>query len=302
LLWTAAYSVDERYTQADVKAIVEYARQRGVRVTIEIDSPGHASSMCKGYPSICCTGYCGNMDPSKDATYNLFDGLFSEITGRKQGGGLFPDDFLHLGGDEVNTDCWNNDPTVAAWMKANNMTATDAFYYYVNRTQHIAISQSRTPINWEEVYDNFGTNLTKETVLQTWYYWDTAQKAVADGYRVIWSNGWYLGSQGQTWQGFYGINPVGGIDPSNLHLFLGGEACMWGELVDPSSLFNTVWPTAAAMSERLWSASTVTDVTSATPRYEWFRCLLLSRGINAAPSTNTYYHMPPAGPGSCWYQ
>jgi len=238
----------------------------------------------------------------KNETYTLFDGLFSEITGRKQGAGIFPDNFLHLGGDEVNINCWNQDPDVAAWMKDNNYTVNDAFYYYVNRTQYTALGQGRIPVNWEEVYDSFNTSLVKQTIIQTWSRWDTAAKAVADGYRVIWSNGWYLGTQGASWQGFYGINPAGNMNSTTIQLLLGGEACMWGELVDPSSIFNTVWPSAAAMSERLWSAATVNDANSATPRYEWFRCLLLSRGIDAAPMSNTYYHMPPPGPGSCWYQ
>ena len=45
-LWEGAYSPQERYTQSDVAAIVEYARLRGVRVMVEFDMPGHSGGFC----------------------------------------------------------------------------------------------------------------------------------------------------------------------------------------------------------------------------------------------------------------
>lgn len=39
-----AYSQDLVYTVADTKAIVEYAKLRGIRVILEVDAPAHAGT------------------------------------------------------------------------------------------------------------------------------------------------------------------------------------------------------------------------------------------------------------------
>ena len=46
-LWEAAFSAQERYTQADLASLVEYARLRAIRVMVEFDVPGHSASWCQ---------------------------------------------------------------------------------------------------------------------------------------------------------------------------------------------------------------------------------------------------------------
>jgi len=72
--------------------------------------------------------------------------------------------------------------------------------------------------------------------------------------------------------------------------------------VDASDLLNTIWPRAAAAAERLWSPVDVTDPVSALPRLERFRCLLNSRGIDAAPTNNPIARQGPPNPGGCYVQ
>lgn len=101
----------------------------------------------------------------------------------------------------------------------------------------------------------------------------------------------------------YSNEPLEGLDSSaDVSLLLGGEACMWGETVDPSDLDNTIWPRAAAVAERLWTPVELMDVVAALERIEIFRCVLTQRGIGAAPVLNKQARNAPRNPGSCFAQ
>jgi len=305
-LWNGAYSNGEQYTQDDVSYIVEYARQRGVRVMVEFDMPGHAASWCAGYPNICPSASCTQpLNPATNETFDLIQGLLGEITGMKMGGGLFPENLLHLGGDEVDTTCWTRSTQISQWMQRQGLTADQTYMYFVKRAQDIALAQGRSPVNWEEVFNHFGNKLDNRTVIHVWLDHATLGKVVAAGYRGILSNQdvWYLDHLATTWQQFYLNDPLSGItDRAQQARVLGGEVCMWGETVDTSDMFNTVWPRAAAAAERLWSAATSNNTNEFHARLEAFRCLLNNREIEAAPTNNANARAGPPGPGSCLAQ
>ena len=155
-LWDGAYSDVEKYTQADIAAVVEYARLRGVRVIVEFDVPGHAASWCTGYPEVCPSPTCLQpLNVAHDATFELIDDLLGECTGGAKSAsgapsGLFPDDFIHLGGDEVDTSCWTSTPDVAAWLTAQNYTGDEAYAYFAKKVASFAIAQGRRPVQWSE--------------------------------------------------------------------------------------------------------------------------------------------------------
>ncbi|URE01381.1 beta-hexosaminidase [Musa troglodytarum] len=134
-------------------------------------------------------------------------------------------------------------------------------------------------------------------------------QAVAQGFRCIMSNQgvWYLDHLDVTWENFYNTEPLEGINNATQQkLVLGGEVCMWGEMVDTSNVQQTIWPRAAAAAERLWSPREATSVgnlnTTVLPRLHYFRCLLNHRGVAAAPVTSKPAREPPHGPASCFLQ
>ena len=125
-----AYSSQERYTAEDIAEVSEFARLHGVRLVPEIDTPAHAASWCDGHPEICpsAQGRCREpLSPimptaatpkAADATFDVVKAVLSEV------GAMFADDLVHLGGDEVKTDCWREDGQIRDWLLANgNMTA-----------------------------------------------------------------------------------------------------------------------------------------------------------------------------------
>lgn len=98
-----AFLPKQVYSRDDIEEVVEYARERGIRVVAEFDSPGHTLSWGKSHPEVlaqCGSSELGPMDPSKDDTYSLLWQLLREASS------WFPDAFVHIGGDEVAIDCW----------------------------------------------------------------------------------------------------------------------------------------------------------------------------------------------------
>jgi hexosaminidase len=276
-------------------------------MVVEIDGPGHAASWCKGYPEICPAPDCPQpLNPAVNATFDVLHDLYFDLTGGKRGAGLFFDNIMHLGGDEVNTDCWTNTPAVADWLKEKGFTADQAYMYFVQRAQKIAQSMGRDVVGWEEIWNHFGTQLAPETIIQQWLPGSSiAVNATAHGYRVIWSTDgvWYLDGLGVTWDKMYEQEPCTGIDDKLCEQYvLGGGGEMWGETVDTGDVLFTIWPRMGAIAERLWSPRDITDKSAALPRIMNFRCLLNRRGISAAPVDNSQARTAPPGPGSCFAQ
>ncbi|CAL8125123.1 unnamed protein product [Prunus armeniaca] len=303
-LWKGSYTKWERYTVEDAIEIVSFAKTRGINVMAEVDVPGHAESWGAGYPNLWPSTSCKEpLDVSKSSTFDVVSGILTDM--RK----IFPFELFHLGGDEVNTTCWSSTRHVKQWLQQHNMTTKDAYQYFVLKAQEIAISKNWTPVNWEETFNTFPTKLNPKTVVHNWLGPGVCPKAVAKGFRCIFSNQgvWYLDHLDVPWEDTYNAEPLEGInDVSQQKLVLGGEVCMWGETADTSDVQQTIWPRAAAAAERLWSRREATSARNgnltALPRLQYFRCLLNRRGVQAAPVTNFYARSPPIWSGSCYDQ
>lgn len=300
-LWRGSYTEMERYTIDDAKDIVEYARQRGINVMVELDVPGHARSWGFGYPHLWPSPNCTQpLDVSRNFTFQVIDGIISDFAK------VFPFDFVHMGGDEVNTSCWTQTPHVNRWLRKNNLTGFDAYRNFVLQAESISLSHGYTPVNWEEPFDNFGSLLNKKTVIHNWLQSGVAPKVVKAGFRCIVSDQdvWYLDHLDVTWDQFYMNEPLTNItDPNQQKLVIGGEVCMWGETVDASDIEQTIWPRAAAAAERLWSSTDriAKRAQEAVGRLQYFRCLLNQRGVAAAPVLGLGREAP-IGPDSCYLQ
>uniref|UniRef100_A0A5F8HK57 Beta-hexosaminidase n=1 Tax=Monodelphis domestica TaxID=13616 RepID=A0A5F8HK57_MONDO len=254
------------YTMEDVKTVIEYARLRGIRVLAEFDTPGHTLSWGKGIPGLLTPCYSGSVpsgsygpvNPILNRTYEFMASFFQEISD------VFPDFYLHLGGDEVDFTCW---------------------------LLNIVSSYRKGYIVWQEVFDN-DVKLSPDTVVHVWRetkpvpYAMEMKNITKAGYRVLLSSPWYLNriSYGQDWQKIYSVEPLDFEgSPEQESLVIGGEACMWGEFVDMTNLTPRLWPRAGAVAERLWSSKSVNDTKLAYARLANFRCELLRRGVQAQP-------------------
>jgi hexosaminidase len=260
------------YTQAEVRDIVAYARDRGIRVVPEFDVPGHTGAWFPGYPELASTPgpfALGDrsgavMDPSKESTYTFLDGFVGEMTQ------LFPDAYFHIGGDEVNPRAWNQSESIQAFAKEHGLANPAAIQVYFNqRLLKIVQKYGKIAVGWDEI---LAPGLPTEAVIQSWRGQKSLADAAAKGYRGILSSGYYLDHLRPA-SYHYGVDPLGGADvakltPEQTARIMGGEACMWAELIGQETIDSRVWPRMAAIAERLWSARELTDVDSMYARLE----------------------------------
>jgi len=305
-LWKASFSNDERYTQTDLAYVVEYARERGIRVIPEFDGPGHMFSWGVGYPDLWPENYllqpnCDNYCPTGDCTvpidvssplvFPLLKSVFSEMFGSE---GIFQDDFVHFGGDEVEVGCWNGSSRIQTFMQQNNFTNLGQVYlYYIIQTHEIAAQLGKTVINWEDVWIYFSDSLPKTAVINVWLNTVNYVAILESGFRAILSNGndWYLDNLSRNITAIYLNDPYGGVDPEYYPQVLGGTAPMWAENTDGSVETPRIFPRAGAFAERLWNydiANKDKSVELLIPRLQDFRCrILMKRGVYASPVYGT---------------
>ncbi|XP_032625314.1 beta-hexosaminidase subunit alpha isoform X2 [Chelonoidis abingdonii] len=287
------------YTLNDVKLVIEYARLRGIRVISEFDTPGHTLSWGPGAPGLLTPCYAGSIpsgaygpvNPILNTTYQFMTELFREVST------VFPDFYLHLGGDEVDFTCWRSNPKIQAFMQwmgfGQDYAKLESFY--IQRLLNIVSSYGKGYVVWQEVFDN-GVKVKPDTIIHVWRenagpYQQEVARVTKAGYRALLSAPWYLNriSYGQDWQAAYQVEPLEFEgSPEQKALVIGGEACMWGEFVDVTNLTPRLWPRAGAIAERLWSNKTVRDLQDAYIRLADFRCTLLRRGIPAQPLFTGY--------------
>jgi hexosaminidase len=374
------------YTQDDVRDVIAYAADRGIRIVPEFDLPGHATSWFVGYPELASAPgpYLLDsvfgvlepvMDPTREEVYAFLDRFFGEMAE------LFPDRYVHIGGDEVVGDQWEENARIRRFMAERDLEDAHALQTYFNiRLQRILEKHGKRMMGWDEILHP--KLPPQDVVVQTWRNHSSLWESARSGYGAILSAGYYLDYKqpagyhyrvdpavipgavtieidSTDWKGwrctltlsdmdidgaiylfgegedlrgvtqfmegsagftdavlegdrltfstesnfgtvkfdaritgdsirgtarlsFFTLQlrgarsggsdmEAGGrlpeftrIDPlteEQATRLLGGEACMWTEMVDATTLESRVWPRAAAIAEKLWSPQTLTDDT-----------------------------------------
>jgi hexosaminidase len=376
----------EYYTQDDVREIVEYAADRGIRVVPEFDLPGHTTSWFVGHPELASAAgpyvvdtafgvLAPVMDPTREEVYAFLDRFFGEMAE------LFPDAYVHIGGDEVVATHWEESERIRQYMAEQALEDTHALQnHFTVRLQQILAGHGKAVMGWDEIMH---PDLPAEgVVVQAWRDHASLWASARAGNPAVLSSGYYLDHQlsagyhygvdpgaipgavtveidAANWRGWSGtlalsddvyqfdlyffgageelrgimtaadvstgipevtregdrlrfpldtrfgtvkfdvrlvgdsimgtariavfdmevvgsrsggsdmpdgqplpefrtIEPLTPEEEANL---LGGEACMWSELVDATTIDSRVWPRTAAVAEKLWSPRALTDDT-----------------------------------------
>ncbi len=253
------------YTQEQAREIITYARDRGIRVVPEFDLPGHATSWLVAHPELGSAPgpytierkpgiFEPALDPTREEVYKFLDTFFGEMAG------LFPDAYLHIGGDENEGKQWDRNSQIQAFMKSKGIKDNHALQTYFNkRLLQILKKHGKIMMGWDEI---FQPDLPQEVVIHSWRGPGALAEAAKKGYKGVLSAGYYIDLIFPTSQ-HYVVDPIPAdstLTASEAARVLGGEATMWSEWVTPDTIDSRIWPRTAAIAERLWSARTVTDV------------------------------------------
>jgi hexosaminidase len=273
------------YTQDEIREVIAYARDRGIRVVPEFDMPGHSTAWFVGHPELASgKGPYGierrwgifdpAMDPTNEKVYKFLDDFIAEMAK------LFPDHYFHIGGDEVNGKEWDANPKIQAFKKAHDLKNNEALQaYFSGRVQKLVVKHGKAVIGWDEVLVE---GVPKDIVIQSWRGQASLAKAAKQGYRGILSNGYYL-DLGWPAARHYAVDPMSG-DAANLSAeekqrILGGESCMWAEYVNPENVDSRIWPRNVAIAERFWSPQEVRDPASMYARLDFISSRLEWLGL-----------------------
>ena len=272
------------YTQEDVREIVAYAAERHVAVVPEIDMPGHISSAIAAYPELGNTGQPipvqidFGIHPDilnvREETFAFFQDVLDEVMG------LFPGDFLHLGGDEVRMTQWEQSADAQTRMAELGFTDEHQLAtYFTNRMGAFVTGHGRRYIGWNEILRD---GLAPDAAVMSWTSQAPGIDAARAGRDVVMAplletyfdhpNALPLPPVEHALLGSF-VNPAGlgvfvtgveeayGFEPVPDELskeegarVLGAQGQLWSEwILDARDVERAGFPRLAALSEAVWT-------------------------------------------------
>lgn len=270
------------YTQDDIREIIRYAQERHVTIVPEIDVPGHSMAAIAAYPELSCTKdpntkvnpgsnfaewYANGkfkmlidntLNPSDEKVYEFLDKVFTEVAA------LFPNPYIHVGGDECYHGYWENDPNCKALMQKMNLKNTEELQsYFMKRVEQILKAKGKKMLGWDEILDG---GIAQEATVMSWRGIKGGIEAAKMGHDVVMTPSAFTYidyMQGDpTLEPYiystlrlktcYGFEPV--PDGVEAKYILGGQANLWTEAINtPSYAEYMMFPRCWALSEVYWS-------------------------------------------------
>ena len=277
-----AATVGGFYTQADIKEIIQYAQDRNITIVPEIDVPGHSMSAIAAYPELSCTKdpdtkvnpgssfsewyndgtfkmlIDNTLNPSDEKVYEFLDKVFTEMAV------LFPNPYIHVGGDECYKGFWTKDPGCQALMKKMNMTHPEELQaYFMKRVEGILKAKGKKLIGWDEILEG---GIGPEATVMSWRGIKGGIEAAKLGHDVVMTPTTFAYLDYQQGEQTieppiysnlrlskcYSYEPVPeGVDAKYI---LGGQGNLWTEqVVTLHHAEYMTWPRGWALAEDFWS-------------------------------------------------
>ncbi|TDX00809.1 family 20 glycosylhydrolase [Dinghuibacter silviterrae] len=291
------------YTQEDIKEILAYAKARFITVLPEIDVPAHSLALISAYPNLSCTQLPYPVNPGSrgperqdnvlcvgnDSVYEVLQKIFTEIAA------LFPNPYIHIGGDEAFKGFWANCPKCRHLMEQEHLKDVDELQsYFVKRMEKMLNGLGKKLIGWDEILEG---GLAPSATVMSWRGMAGGITAARMGHEVVmtpWDYAYLDLYQGDPavepptyglcrLTDCYKYDPVpDSVDP---RLIIGGQGNLWTESVPTFRHAEYMtWPRSLALAEVYWSPKAKRNWDDFTRRMEAELPRLDAAGINYARS------------------
>jgi hexosaminidase len=259
------------YSQEQMREIIAYAKSRFVTIVPEIEMPGHSSSVFAAYPQLSCTGQKTEIYPfwqgptttkdvfcaGNDEVFTFLENVLTEVIE------LFPSEYIHIGGDEVPKDRWNECPKCQARIRQEGLKDTNELQsYFIQRIERFINSRGRKLIGWDEILEG---GLAKNAAVMSWRGTQGGLEAASMGHNVVMSPTSHCyfdyDVRRTPLKATYSFNPVGGgLSNEEKKFILGGQGNMWTQSARTESAIDRhIFPRLVALSEALWTPAEIKD-------------------------------------------
>jgi hexosaminidase len=299
------------YTQDDMREIIQYAQDHFVTILPEIDIPAHSLALISAYPNLSCTQlpYSVNggwPDPVRvdnalcignDSIYQVLDKIFTELAA------LFPNEYIHIGGDEAYKGFWATCPKCKQRMASEHLKNVEELQsYFVKRMESLLKAKGKKLIGWDEILEG---GLAPEATVMSWRGMSGGITAAKMGHKVVmtpWDFCYLDLYQGENTvepnsygmcrlKDSYTYDPV--PDSVDEKLILGGQGNLWTEQVPNFRHAEYMtWPRGLALSEVYWSPKSARNWDDFTGRMEAEMNRLDASDIKYARSAYNVVLMP----------
>ena len=252
------------YTHDDIKEIVAYATQRGIDVIPEIDMPGHFLAAISQYPELACDGLIGwgetfssPVCPGKDATLEFCRNVFKEVFE------LFPYEYVHMGGDEVEKANWKKCPLCQKRIRTKKLGSVEELQaWFVRDIEKFFLANGKKLIGWDEVVAD---GLSSDAAITWWRSWakDALPTATAQKQKVIaCPNEYFYFDYAQDQNSVKKIlayDPCADerLSPEQKKYIWGVQANLWAEWIPTMKRIEyLIVPRMIALSEIAWAEPT----------------------------------------------
>ena len=266
------------FKQSEMRELIRYAALRNIEIIPEIDLPGHSRNIASVHPEIRCNyppdtvstngyDYRSAWCVAREENYALLGDILGELCE------LFPSEYIHVGGDEVDMSQWERCPDCRALMKREGMTDPHRLEdLFMERMAAILRSHGKRPAVWNEAVRTGA--FARECRVHGWESVKACLDATAKGYRTVVMPGQYFyfdmrqspREDGHDWAAIFDAKKVYGFgftefSPEQMRNVEGlqgaffSEAYVSHEPEKPDYLDYMLFPRVCALARIAWSGN-----------------------------------------------